>query len=322
MSGIGGFFPADSLPPGLPGASVLDAWSRGAARVDLVTNARSAIYLALRALHDRGFRRARLPAFVCPSVAKAARKAGLDVRFHDVLPDFGPDVRDVGARDVLLFVNYFGRIPPSARVFRRRHDGVPLVEDRAQALSPGDPVGDVVVYSPRKLTGSGEGGVLVQASAHLAFEPALGRPRPTKLPVTWSAFRARESFQRVSTRRMSAQVERHLRRLDLDRLSRLRLDNFAVLARHAVATPLFDARGEGFAPLGFPIVVPNAAETQRALAARAVFAARYWPHLPVSDRDFPVTRAMAARVLVLPCDHRYGEGEMLRVARAVSEVLA
>ncbi len=322
MSGIGGFFPADSLPPGLPGASVLDAWSQGAARVDLVTNGRSALYLAFRALHERGFHRARLPAFVCPSVLRAALKGGLEVRFHDVLPDLGPDVRDVGPRDVVLFVDYFGRIPPSAVALRRRHDAVPLIEDRAQALQAGDPVGDVLVYSPRKLTGTGEGGVLVQMTRALSFEPALGRPRARELPVTWSAFRAKESLQRISTRRMSPLVERHLRRLDLDALARRRRDNHGVLSRHAPVTPLFRARGEGFAPLGLPIVVPDAVETQRALAVRGVFAARYWPHLPAGDGDFPVTRAMAAQVLLLPCDQRYGAEEMLRVARAVAEVLS
>jgi hypothetical protein len=48
-----------------------------------------------------------------------------------------------------------------------------------------------------------------------------------------------------------------------------------------------------------------------------IFAARHWRELPVQPREFRIEHSIAQELVTLPCDYRYGERDMHRVADAV-----
>jgi hypothetical protein len=50
------------------------------------------------------------------------------------------------------------------------------------------------------------------------------------------------------------------------------------------------------------------------MAGARIFCARHWADLPSPAADFPAEHELSRRLITLPCDHRYGEAEMARVA--------
>jgi perosamine synthetase len=114
----------------------------GASQVFAVNSGRAAIYIALRAIAKRSKRRdVIIPAFICPSVARAAVKAQLNVVLCDITPDgFGIDPN---ALEKLLPMNPLAIIAP--HLFGYPNDiniinelasktGTIVIEDAAQAF--------------------------------------------------------------------------------------------------------------------------------------------------------------------------------------------
>ena len=93
---------------------------------------------------------------------------------------------------------------------------------------------------------------------------------------------------------------------------------------------LFDRLGEwaffaeprvSFAPMGFPVRVESAAALSERLSAARIFAARHWEDLPSDPAGFAAEHRLAGQLLTLPCDYRYDEADMHRVADAVIAAL-
>ena len=160
-SPIGGFFEQHDPDEAATGPSVLQAWTEGRPYAAFV-NARSAFAALAATFPDAAV---WLPAFLCSDLIDRAYAAR--VRFYPVLDGFEPDLAGVDSEaksgDLVLLVAYFGLpISAKARDFAARRSDLRIVEDRAQALGP-DPEShsDWRLYSPRKLLGVADGGLLV-----------------------------------------------------------------------------------------------------------------------------------------------------------------
>src|SRR5581483_4064910 len=98
--------------------------------------------------------------------------------------DPDPDAldRQLEPGDAVVVIDYFGRLPPVAlRALAARRRDVQWIEDRAQRLDPADGWGDFLIYSPRKLVGVPDGGVVV------ARGPLPALPAPRARPATLQA---------------------------------------------------------------------------------------------------------------------------------------
>jgi len=109
-------------------------------RLHLTHNARGAFYQLLRSLPVSERRTVVLPAFHCTALVEPAARAGYDVSFYRVRPDFSVDFDDVRARmspkvAVLLAIHYFG-FPVDMAPFRElaKQHGSFVVEDCAHSF--------------------------------------------------------------------------------------------------------------------------------------------------------------------------------------------
>ncbi|MBI2207708.1 MAG: DegT/DnrJ/EryC1/StrS family aminotransferase [Candidatus Rokubacteria bacterium] len=158
-------------------------WPSGAL---LFTRARFALFEGLAALvRRRSVRRLWIPAYLCCPVLEAAAAAGLAVALYDIDETLAPRLATIEpeAGDALLVVHYFGLVAPPARLrtFCAEHS-LPLVEDCAHALpDPGGhgagSVGDIAVFSLRKLGPVPGGGLLVVGDARVRRISAAPPPR-------------------------------------------------------------------------------------------------------------------------------------------------
>lgn len=282
-----------------------------------------------------------LPGYLCAHMAAAVPAARR--RFFPLTADLAPDTAALAALapgDLVLAVNYFGRAPGAPwRAFVAAHPQVSFVEDCAQALDPATPPwGDWRLYSPRKLMGVPEGGLLVPVSARagmlsgprLPHDPAgaARRRRPMALRAAEPAnnalwhplFQAAENAGTVSARAMDPAALVVLAGVDPAPMIAARRANFARLHGRLADHALLMGPGAGFAPFGFPVLVPPARRDAvlGRLHAAGIFAAIHWRDL-AAPAGMTAEHALAARLITLPCDHRYGPAEMDRIATTFQE---
>lgn len=332
--GIGSLIPAaDRAGPSSCAATVWAAWTAGQGDSRAFATARAALAALLAA---RQVKRLWLPAYVCRALVEGVTRAGVEPIWYGVDDQLNCDVEAVRAGlapdDAVLTICWFGR-PPEAKFQMLASDfpSLLIIEDRAQALDPGAGIpGAVRLYSPRKLLGVADGGLLV--GSDLPAPPT--RPGSPDLwtandrrhedaegrhPDTWFPdHRARETTFDAEPRCCS---DRTLAALDLVAIqpeADARRRNWEILAAALAPFALWPDPTPQFAPLAFPVVVPDAADLVAHLADRRIWAARHWEKLP-SPRRFDAAHRLSARCVSLPLDGRYGQPEMMRIVDAVLE---
>lgn len=336
---LGGFFGLESPDPCVEGESVLTRWTGAAGSVGF-HNARSGFAWLVRSLEPATV---WLPSYLCADmdVPTSARLRRYRVDASLFLDD--PAFEEALAPgDMVVAVAYFGA-PVCERLRRlaRRRDDVTWVEDRAQALALDD--ADAVaaawwLYSPRKLMGVGDGGLVVGPVDQLAA-PDLADPPSSHLAAAEARAEATTRLAVEAAYRLFVGIERDHAVADLsmaeDTLDRLRRtawapmawrrrENFATLdgLLRDHAAPLA-ARLRGMpAPFGYPLWLPERRDAVAAqLAADGFFCAVHWRELGGGPAD-PIASALRDGLLTLPLDHRYGTDDMERLAGAVLRALA
>lgn len=314
---------------------MLQLWT-GGREYGAFVNARSA-FAALAA--SRPTATVWLPAFICPELSRAVEQGRL--RFYPVKGDFEADLasveRDAAPGDMVLLVAQFG-LPLSRDThgFVRRRTDLVIVEDRSQALDAG-PVSGWALYSPRKLLGVADGGLLV---APVGETP----PQPHAVPDTdelWRAAnlrladpsagrssewhklnQAKEAAMPTTSMAISPLSLEILSRTSLSSLAECRRRNWDLLDRRLNRWSALPSDPIG-PPLGYVLrLEPGLRDALlRALHADCIFAAVHWRELPVARAEFPREWKWSSELVSLPCDHRYGEAEMVRVSDRVLDFL-
>ncbi len=295
-------------------------------------NARAALAHLLGVLTVR---RIWLPAYICTEAATAAAQDGREVRFYPVGSDLIPDgdvlSRNMRAGDAVLGVDYFGTRSKTLPQLARSRRDVTWIQDRAQALWPDPaPWGDHLLYSLRKVVGAPDGGVLVSRADPIQpprwsadkdasrLDPSRLRaedPRGVDNAIWFPAYRAAEAAMTTAPLPISDVSRAVADGLDTAALVERRRHNAAALLSRLGDHAVFTAeRLLAGSPLGVPVLTTDAAAVQARMAEGRVFCARHWADLPSPAEDFPTEHALSQRLLTLPCDHRYDDADMARVA--------
>ena len=336
MTAIGSVFPMPlDLPHDRINKSIWQGWTAGWSHVSAYSSARSALAALLR---FKTIRRIWLPDFCCSALVEAAgaieigwyaTTCDLDVSWSSLAQSLRPG-------DAVLAIDYFGRAPSAGflDLVRAQRD-ILWIEDRAHALNPGQTSwGDVVLYSPRKLLGVGDGGVMVSQSplpspsnSPTAPLPVAQRQRqldPEGLrPDKWfSAFRTQEAAFCVDDGRMSDLTKTVLERAHGAAISARRQANARYLAAALQDLALWPTDPIDYAPLAFPICVADRDGLAQALAEQRIYCAKHWTDLPNDPTLFPAAHSLSAHILSLPCDQRYEQCDMDRIVTAIRALYA
>lgn len=332
---IGGFFGLallDTLP--VPG-SIWETWLRDGRPAILTWTARAALARLVEASSPS---RVWLPPYMCRETFTVAPRDTL--RLYRLDDDLSPDVLFLGKHlqtgDLVLGVDYFGWPPAQEFLeFVADRPDVIWVEDRTQCLwMEGQPWASWILYSPRKLVGVADGGILI-GRADLQLAGTIGERADATLVLpelmrfedagetdnsNWhAAFKAREARFSAEPLPMSRMTDALLRRIPMGPLVEARQSNFEYLREQLGGYQAWPKSASGFAPFGFPIAVDDAAALGAALAHERLFCSRHWPptSLAVDPADFPREHMLAQRLLTLPCDHRYDQTTLARLVEAV-----
>jgi len=327
---IGGVF-ALAAPGAGFGPSLWDHWCGQATRVLCFRNARSAFAHLLRA---RAVPRVWLPAYCCADLAQAAGTCGTPIRFYGGSETLCPDTAALDAAlrpgDLVLGLNHFGRPNAALRPLAAARTDVTWVEDCAQAADTATtPWARLRLYSPRKLLGVADGGLLIDdtdslprprqrpaASARLRHAGLLRRHNEAENARWYAAFHRAEARMDVSDHAIDAQTLQVLRTTALASLATSRRQNYARLHAALADLALWPEPAPDWVPLGFPIRVPDAAALGAELARHRIFAPRHWATL-ATESPPAIEAALSQQLLTLPCDQRYGPRDMDRLIATV-----
>lgn len=339
-SPIGGFFerhPATALSAG---QCLLETWTARRLHAAFL-NARSAFAALIAQLEPEAV---WAPAYLCPAMAHPAWAGRM--RYYGVEAGFVPDLSRVEAEarpgDLLLVVATFGQsIDPETEALIARRPDLHVVEDRAQALDAGPASeGRWLLYSPRKLLGVADGGLLVAPYATAALpqpepiDPAsveglwrapklrAGDPHALSKADWHGANQEKEAMMTVTRASISPDSLAILHEVRTTDLVEPRVRNWRILDRRLCDWSALPAAPIA-PPLGYVLdLEPEIRDRLRAsLYDARVFAAVHWPVLASPAEDFPREHAWTRRLLTLPCDHRYDASDMARIADLVVEAL-
>jgi len=211
-----------------------------------------------------------------------------------------------------------------------------IVEDRAQALDAG-PVHGWAVYSPRKLLGVADGGILVAPAGESPPQPIgepdvdrlwraaelrLEQPTSDSAPEWHGLNQSKEAAMGIERTSMTAASLEILSRSSIATLIQRRRSNWQLLDSRLKPWSAHPS-GQAAPPLGYVLRLERKLRDAllNHLHSECIFAAVHWPELPVARDVFPKEWEWTSELLTLPCDHRYGEAEMGRIADSVARFL-
>lgn len=296
---------------------------------------RSSLRLALRAVRGRRF---ALPDFLCGVIVDTFRACGAAHGFYRVNEDLTIDYESLGRDfDVLYVIDHFGkpaavdraRVPPGTVILR---DGVFLPTPPASADH-----GDWIWFNSLRKISPLPDGSLVASTIALDAEAIRPGPAPfvaakrraKAMKDAWlragagseDAYLAvfREGEALIDQQAEVFAISPHSLAMLVDFQANLageasvRQANYDLLHRRLGAFAL--DLGPGFKTL-FVIAVDDRDALRRFLFDRRIFLPVHWPD------THGLGNRLYDRIISVPVDSRYGEGEMTRVASCILEFAA
>ena len=300
-------------------------------------SARAAIRAALS--YQR-FTRVLMPGYICDSIIQAATDADLGVDTYDLddslypkkIPRFLPD----GC--AFLYVNYFGLCQHNvSRLLARMPPGTTLIDNSHALFSAPHANALATAYSPRKLVGLPDGGLLVtspQLRISIPTEEDPGSFERIRFLLRRMACSAREGYEDfqearksltdTTPRAMSRLTQRLMRSIRWDEVIVRRRDNYAIMA-----SMLDDVNErpwplqERDVPLCYPFTVHtcDVVGIRSELAAGNIFTATYWPDARLRAKANSIEDTLINSTIFLPIDQRITPVQVEAMGRRVLHLI-
>lgn len=330
-----------SLDDFLVNPGISDFWPGQHRHRLLLDTGRSAIYLALLSILQRGGKKeAWLPAYCCSSVLTPFQRLGFKIRFYTMGRDLAspgelPLDLDLNNR-TFLFIHYFGKRNQTIHDYltacqsRQRFF---VIEDCVQALfTRGLGCFDYAVYSLRKFLPLPDGALLSSGTPLAPFNLAPPDEGFVSRRLIGKLIRGRvdnagfldlfaeaEAFidQEPQPRAMSFLSRYLTERLTLSPIAARRMANFNYLLQllqevPVPAQPLFHELEAGEVPLGLPLELdPDLREPLRSyLKGQGIYCPVHWPLADARQAVFPAERLLSHSLLTLPLDQSLSEDQI------------
>lgn len=346
---VGGFFELgiDDIP--LAQNSVWDLWV-GDKEYFGFYNAKTAL---MRALWEKGVTTIWLPAFIPQDFLAVFVQNQFIVKLYDINPklDVAYDFLDtVGKDEAVLTLDYLGKpYPPEFYEQLAVRKDIVWVHDKSYSLDSGiKSQADIIVYSPKKLLGVPDGGILICDGAREIGVWCC--EKDTESSIKNSSLSApidrlfsryenhgyvskqgllqqeQDNLKNVLVKKpMSRLTESMLKRISACEVIEKRKQNWKILYAVLHDVCLWKIAEPDFAPYAFPLCMPAfmPAEILQTILSRMniVTERMYWT-FPQENNSIKNQYSLLAKELVLlPCDQRYTKEQMQELAGLVQKIL-
>ncbi|NBH25974.1 hypothetical protein D3Z60_09190 [Lachnospiraceae bacterium] len=273
----------------------------------------------------RQIKKIRMPYFMCSSVIHVCRKYGVQIRFYHVGIDFRPQRMELGDSEWLYLMNFYGQISreeleEAGKKYKR------VIVDFAHDYFQEPIAGLDTIYTCRKFFGVSDGAVLYTDAdpvigletdeSHERIHYLCGRFECPAAEFYEEASSNNEFFDREPVRKMSRFTLNLLHGIDYERIKGARTQNFIFLhkqLKNMNQLKLHMIEGA----YAYPLMLKNGMEIKKKMAAQKIYVPTLWPNVLEDMPDGSLEYRMASDILPLPCDQRYDQDDMGRIAAAI-----
>lgn len=270
-----------------------------------------------------------LPYFLCSSVLDVCEKLGVPFEFYHVDETFMPQFpQKLGENEWLYIVNYYGQL--SNETLKRWKDQYGrIIVDNAQSYFQLPVEGVDTLYTCRKFFGVADGAFLytdVRLERELqqdeSFERMhflLGRYERSANEFYAEYAANNKLFAGEPVKMMSKLTQNLLHGVDYDFVCARRTQNFVFLHKQLGGINKLSLN----VPQGsfmYPLWIENGAAVRKKLQAEKIYIPTLWPNVLQQLQETAVEYQLAADILPLPVDQRYGAEEMQYLAEQVQKM--
>ena len=291
-----------------------------------LNNARNSLLYILRA---RQISKLYIPCYLCDAVSGMLEREHIAYDYYHVGADFLPEpafLPEDGA--TVYLVNYYGMLS-NERILALQCRFGSVILDNVQAFFQRRAEGVDTVYSCRKFFGVPDGGYaatearlsqpLVEESVMNRLEHLIGRFETGSAGAWYSFFQRSEALHDIEPLRAMSRISHNLlRAVNYDQVRIRREENC-----HLLSDLLRDANPLTYTvpvgPYAYPFYAERGPTLRKRLASEGIYIPTLWPTVEKNGNE--TERRLAANILPLPCDQRYGREQMLRMAKRLLELL-
>lgn len=282
-------------------------------------------------LRSRGIKRLLVPRLICNSVINVCRRENVDVVLYSVGKDFFPaeEVR-ISDEEWLYIVNYYSQISNNQlEKLKEKHKRI--IVDNAQSYFQA-PIGGVdTLYTCRKYFGVSDGAFLyttVKSDESYAVDESyqrmgflLGRYEREASRFYAEYVHNNELMEFEPIKCMSKLTRNLLHGVNYESIQNVRESNYIILHRALDGVnelTLSTTPGTYM----YPLLVKNGEQVRKKLQEKKIYIPILWPEVMERCAEDRIERSLAANVLPLPIDQRYGKNEMDYIIKEVLESIS
>ena len=277
-------------------------------------------------------RRVHVPFYVCDAVTVPLRGRGIAISTYALTECLDPAAPiDLAEDEAVVTVNYFGLKNASMRKHAQRDRGRAIIDDTQAFFARGYP-GAWSFNSARKFFGVADGGYAIGPGLVSEDRPRLDHPHIDHLVARlqgdvsggYASYLEAEAAVTDAPLGMSHLSERLLAAVDYDEVAAVRRRNYQRVherfgANNRLPAALLTLGSQ--VPYCYPLLPDRPAPARESFWKAGLYVPVLWPELerrPEAGVDWE--RRLAAELLPLPIDQRYGEADIDQLCRRVQEV--
>ncbi|WP_223701120.1 hypothetical protein [Sutcliffiella deserti] len=308
MKEIGGYFGLDEF--------VNNEYYRNLVRLNTGRNA--LIYL----LKAKGIKKLYIPYFLCNSVSNILEKYKYTFEYYYIDEHFNPIFnKNLLESEYLYIVNYYGQFPSDkVRSFQKKYKRVILDNTQAFFQKPLD--GIDTIYSCRKFFGVPDGAYLSTDMVLCEnLELDISKERMTHILGRYESMASEyyndfqendASYKNESLKYMSKLTRNILGAIDYEKVREVRNENYDYLDQIlGIQNKIKVIKPNG--AFSYPYYIENGLEVRKNLAKKKIYLPTLWPNVLRNMSEDSIEYRYTANILPLPCDQRYGVGDMKQI---------
>ncbi len=269
-------------------------------------------------IEARQIRKLWISRWNCSAVLDTCRDSGIELGYFDLDEEFKPILpSEYKPEDYVYVVNYYGQLPE----VHYEH----MIIDNVQAFFQRPSPGIDTIYTCRKFFGVTDGAYLYtdarigreleQDVSHPRVEYLAGRFEKSASEFFLAYQDNEERLDSLPLMKMSAFTENILKSIDYEFVRRRREENFTYLSDRLKQYNLLNVNCP-VGPFVYPLLVKNGQKIRKRFQSEKIYIAKLWPNVIEGKEG-----ELSDNILPIPCDQRYGKGQMKWMVNRISEMI-
>ena len=283
--------------------------------IEINTGRNALIYL----VKARNIERIYLPYYLCDSVSNVLDINSIKYSFYNIDKNFMPIFeQDLLENEFIYIVNYYGQITNNIiEILKEKYKNIIIDNTHAFFQEPIESVD--TIYSCRKFFGVPDGAYLSTKSIlEEELETDVSNDRMChilgryegKASDYYKVFQENDvGFKELKLKKMSRLTKNILGAIDYEKVKNIRNENYNYLHKKLGYKNKLKIK-DTEASFAYPFYIENGIVIRKELAKKNIYIPTLWPNVLINNYEGSVEYDYTANILPLPCDQRYGIGDM------------